>query len=369
VPDPPPHRYLARAEELGRDLKVARRALAYAESLRARGTTPIFTLGHLAQLTGARSRYLREVVSRSRDPYVSIERPKRDGTTRPISSPEPVMMDVQRWLLHNALDACEIHESSWAYRPGRSAVQCAAKHIGARWIVKLDVHDFFGSVDEVSVFDIFEAIGYPRLLSFELARLCTRPKVLGVPYRRGDTPYRKLPSGSLPQGAPTSGALANAAMRRVDTRLARLAERRGLIYTRYSDDLVFSTAGAFNRSKAAGLIEEVGAVLRADRFTPHLRKTRVVPPGARQVVLGLLVLEDRVALPSGFRRQMEVHVRGVRQFGVQGHAKHRRYDSVFSMIAHVDGCISFARCVDRTFADRIDAEWRGALLAAGLPDV
>jgi RNA-directed DNA polymerase len=279
------------------------------------------------------------------------------------------MMDVHRWLLHNALDACEVHESSWAYHSGRSAVRCAAKHIGARWIIKLDVHDFFGSVDEVSVFDIFEAIGYPRLLSFELARLCTRPRVPGVPYRRGRTPYPELLLGSLPQGAPTSGALANAAMRRVDTRLAKLAERRGLIYTRYSDDLVFSTAGAFHRSKAVALIEEVGAVLRADRFRPHRRKTRVLPPGARKIVLGLLVLEDRVALLGGFKRQLEVHVRGVREFGVQGHAKHRRYDSVFSMIAHVDGCISFARSVDRIFADRIDAEWRDALLAAGLPDV
>lgn len=279
------------------------------------------------------------------------------------------MMDIHRWLLHHALGACEPHESSWAYRPGRSAVQCAAKHIGARWIIRLDIHDFFGSVDEASVFDIFEGLGYPRLLSFELARLCTRPKFAGVPYRRGRAPYRELPMGSLPQGAPTSGALANAAMRRVDTRLAKVAVRRGLIYTRYSDDLVFSTAGAFNRSKAVALIEEVGAVLQADRFQPHRRKTRVLPPGARKIVLGLLVLEDRVALLRGFKRQMEVHVRGVREFGVAGHAKHRRYDSVFSMIAHVDGCISFARSVDQAFADGIDAEWRAALLARGLPDV
>jgi RNA-directed DNA polymerase len=119
------------------------------------------TLGELASRTGASSRYLREVISRRADPYDDITRPKKDGTTRPISSPEPVLMDVQRWLLKNVLRAAPAHHCSWAYQSGRSIVGCASEHIGARWLVKVDVHDFFGSIDEIRVYELFRRLQYP----------------------------------------------------------------------------------------------------------------------------------------------------------------------------------------------------------------
>lgn len=142
MPDLPPHLYLKRASELGRDPQVSQRAVALTQQLRSRGAEPLYTLGHLAQLSGAPSRYLREVISRSLDPYLDIDRPKRDGRTRPIASPEPMLMDVQRWILHDILAACDLHRCSWAYSPGRSVVACAQSHMGARWLIKLDVHNF-----------------------------------------------------------------------------------------------------------------------------------------------------------------------------------------------------------------------------------
>jgi RNA-directed DNA polymerase len=90
--------------------------------------------------------YLRDVVTRRRDPYVSISRPKKNGKPRPISSPEPVLMDIQRWILGRILSACTPDDASYAYQRTRSIVDCASRHAGARWMVKLDIHDFFGSV-------------------------------------------------------------------------------------------------------------------------------------------------------------------------------------------------------------------------------
>jgi RNA-directed DNA polymerase len=296
---------------------------------------------------------------------VNIRRPKGDGTTRPISSPEPVLMDVQRWVLRNVLEACDVHRCSWAYRPGRSIVGCAQLHVGARWLVKLDLHDFFGSITEPTVFAIFHALGYPRLLSFELARLCTRAVSDGPGSRVGQAPYLAMWPGSLPQGAPTSGALANAAMIEVDKTLAHLAQDRGLVYTRYSDDVVFSARSGFSRPDAVALVNMIAAVLRRAGLRLHRRKTIVVPPGARKIVLGLIVLEDRVALPAVFKRRLETHVRGVHKFGIVQHARHRHFRSVLSMVAHVDGCISFAESVDKSFADGLRAEWETALADNG----
>jgi RNA-directed DNA polymerase len=361
VPDLPSHLYLKRARELGRDPQVSQLAVAVAQRVRSRGAEPIYTLGHLAQLSGASPRYLREVISRRVDPYMDIERPKRDGRTRPIASPEPMLMDVQRWILHNVLTACEVHRCSWAYHPGRSIVSCAQEHVGSRWLVKLDVHDFFGNVGERRTLKIFHGLGYTRLLSFELARLCTRTALSHLGRRIGQAPYPAMPQGSLPQGAPTSGALANAAMCGVDEELAGLAESGGLVYTRYSDDITFSAPGSFTRTDAVALVNRASGVLRNSGFEVHRRKTTIVPPGARKIVLGLTVLDDSVALSREFKRRVEVHVRGVSKFGVVEHARHRGFRSVLSMIEHVDGCIAFASSVDEVFATSLKAKWDEAL--------
>jgi RNA-directed DNA polymerase len=278
-------------------------------------------------------------------------------------------MDVQRWILHNILAACDLHRCSWAYRPGRSIVTCAQSHVSARWLIKLDVHDFFGSIDEQKVFAIFHGLGYTRLLSFELARLSTRTAFGDHGWRVGQAPYLAMPRGSLPQGAPTSGALANATMRDLDEKLAGFAESRGLVYTRYSDDIVFSARGTFTRHDAVALVNDATSALGSSGLEVHRRKTKIVPPGARKIVLGLTVLDDDVALPNEFKRRIDVHIRGVHKFGLVQHARHRRFRSVLSMVEHIDGCIAFARSVDSTFADLRKAEWAAVLRQNDFPSM
>jgi RNA-directed DNA polymerase len=351
---------------------MVNRALEIQSSLRAKGAYPVYTLAHLAQLTGAPWRYLRDVVARRRDPYLDIDRPKRDGRTRSISSPEPVLMDVQRWVLHHVLSACDVHPSSYAYQRHRSIVDCARMHLGARWLIKLDLHDFFETIHERRVYRIFRRLGYARLLSLELTRLCTRvapSELIRRDYHkhRGKAPYSVNLEGRLPQGAPTSGALANAVAIGVDSMLSRLAQGQGLVYTRYSDDLVFSAGQDFSRGQAADVVGRASAILTSEGFTAHRAKTRVVPPGARHVILGLLVDDDRVRLMPEFKRRLEVHVRGVARFGLAEHAHHRGFDSVLSMIDHVDGCIAFAASVDPAFAKTMRDVWNAALRERGYP--
>jgi hypothetical protein len=173
--------------------------------------------------------------------------------------------------------------------------------------------------------------------------------------------------GWLPQGAPTSGMLANAVMKAADVEITAFAESANLVYTRYSDDLIFSAGAEFSRRDAMELIARTKVVLRRQGFRLHDVKTRVVPPGARRVVLGLLVDEEGVKLLPEFRRRLELHVRGVRKFGIAEHAGHRRFDSVFSMINHVDGGIAFAESVDAAFATRLRDAWSSALYENGYP--
>ncbi len=371
--DAPPHLYRREALELGHDPLVVERAIAETERLRGLSAPSILTLGHLAHRTGASYGYLREIVERRRDPYTDIAQRKRRGGTRPISSPDPPLMDVQRWLLHSVLDQLPLHESCFAYRGGRSFVDCARRHLGARWLVKLDLHDFFGTISERRVYRVFRSIGYAPLVSFELARLTTRTPwpIRQLHRERGDgrviSDYCVAIMGRLPQGSPTSGALANAVTTPLDHRLAEIARTNGWTYSRYSDDLTFSTAAESGRDAARGLVRIVCNAVTDERFEVHRSKTRIVPPGSRHVVLGLLVDDDKLRLVPEFKRRVEVHVRGVDRFGLAQHAAHRRFRSILSFVGHVDGCLAYAGCIEPAWTDSMRARWSSALSSAGFP--
>src|SRR5579863_7561663 len=92
------------------------------------------------------------------------------------------------------------------------------------------------------------------------------------------------------------------------------------IYTRYSDDLAFSTSGDFTRRTAERLVCDIERVLLAFGHALHRKKTTISPPGARKIVLGLLVGGDHLKLTSEFRKRVANHVRGIEKFGLAHHA-------------------------------------------------
>lgn len=358
---------MRRGVEQGFDQDVVRRAAHESERLKGAGLEPVLTLGHLAHLTGAPHGYLRLITSRSRDPYTDVAHRKRSGGVRPISVPEAPLMKVQRWMLRRVLTSLEPHPASHAYQQNRSILTSAGQHVGAQWLVKLDLHNFFGTVTENRVYKVFLTMGYSPLVSLELARLSTRselhdPESDSVAHKYNGIPdYGVRSSGVLPQGAPTSGALANAVAKRLDEQLADLAYTAGMAYTRYSDDLTFSTSGDFDRKQAARIIQGVTGVVSRQRFTVHRKKTQVVPPGSRKVVLGLLLRDDRVALLPEFKRRIETHTRGVQNFGLANHVAHRGFRSIISFVNYVEGCLAFAAGVEPDFSVGAKAKWEAAL--------
>lgn len=367
----PPHLYRARGLNAGVPEPVLDSALAQTARNTSRGVLPILSLKHLAQISGAPYVYLREIVQRIRDPYTDLALRKPRGGVRPISAPEPMLMDVQRVILRRALRSLPHHPSSFAYQSGKSIVDCAWQHAGARWLIKLDLHSFFDRINERQVYRVFREQGFSNLVSLELARLCTR-----VPHdvvHQVETKYTAIPTyavnaqGHLPQGGPTSGAISNAVATPLDHDLNELAMSHRLVYSRYSDDLVFSSSRQFDRTQAKSLVQEAGQVIRHKDYVLHDRKTRIVSPGARHVVLGLLVGDDRVRLLPEFRRRVEVHIRGVRKFGLQQHAAHRGFRSAFSFVSHVDGCLAFALAVEPEWAHVTGDAWRDALSRHGFP--
>jgi len=163
--------------------------------------------------------------------------------------------------------------------------------------------------------------------------------------------------GYLPQGAPSSPMLSNLAVMDLDEELASVAERFGMVYTRYSDDIVFSTdAESFSRQTARQLIGESYQALRRAGLEPNTTKTTVVPPGARKVVLGLTVDTERPRIPRRRREDIETHVYAIRKFGPRAHMRHRGFNSVLGLRAYIEGTIAWVKGVEPKFGDDLEQE-------------
>jgi hypothetical protein len=137
---------------------------------------------------------------------------------------------------------------------------------------------------------LFHTIGYPERVARLLTGLCTNSVPEDVLQEIHPTTARVSPLAAphLPQGAPTSPALANLCAFRLDCRLAGLARRMGIAYTRYADDLVFSGDRHFEKSLAKFRIL-VCAIVLDEGFDIRRRKTRVMRSGTRQEVAGIVV--------------------------------------------------------------------------------
>ncbi|WP_370712099.1 reverse transcriptase family protein [Paraburkholderia sp. IW21] len=224
--------------------------------------------------------------------YKAIE--KRDGRCRIIEIPKSRLRSLQRKVLHGLLDRIPTHDAAHGFRRGRNIVTFAAPHGGQAVVIRFDLTDFFASVHAGRVYSAIRTLGYPREVVRAVTALCTNRvpsgRLLAPDVRdRIDWQERqRYRTRHLPQGAPTSPALANLCAFRLDLRLAGLARTVGATYTRYADDLAFSGGEDLARM-AERLSIRVAAIAIEEGFAVNLRKTRVMRRGARQHLAGVVV--------------------------------------------------------------------------------
>src|SRR5215468_2833387 len=277
--------------------------------------------------------------------------PKRDGSPRLISAPKPELKAAQRWITREVTEHLPVHGAAHGFLIGRSIVTNAVVHAGARIVVKLDIRGFYPTVTMRRVKGLLRRAGLGEQVATVMALLATEsPREEVVTH--GKTHYVALGPRSLPQGAPTSPSITNALCLRLDCRLSGLARKLGCRYTRYADDLTFSWHGDA-RSQVGALLRGVGAVVRAEGFEVHAKKTRVMRNGARQKVTGLIVNQapaDRPAarVPRAAQRALRAAIRN-RELGRPGKGE---------TLEQLQGMAAFVMTTDpargRAFMARID---------------
>ena len=204
-------------------------------------------------------------------------RTKRSGSIRLIEAPKMRLKKLQRQILAGILARIPPHSAAQGFLRGRSIKTFVAPHVGQRVVLRMDLQNFFPSIAGSRI----QALDIPAAQLREARALYSRPH--------------------LPQGAPTSPALANLCAYRVDCRLAGLAKSAGAQYTRYADDLAFSGGEAFERC-VERFRTHVAAILREEGFSVHHRKTRIMRQGVRQHLAGLVANRRMNIMRAGFDR-------------------------------------------------------------------
>ena len=220
------------------------------------------------------------------DHYHRFQIPKKRGGMRNVSSPKTRLRVAQSWVLENVLKPLPVHHAATAFAPGASVVENARRHAGKAIVTRIDLKDFFPSVGFRRVKRLFENFGYNEGIATMLALLSTESPRVELTL---DETKRFVAVGErvLPQGACTSPTLTNLLCRRLDARLSGIARTLGFDYSRYADDLVFSSDnGAADVNKLIGLTRRVVA---DEKLVVNDEKTAVMRPHARQVVTGLVV--------------------------------------------------------------------------------
>src|SRR5665213_1060024 len=246
---------------------------------------------------------------------------KRRGGKRTIREPTGGLKILQRKLLQVLTAVHPPRVGVHGFAVGRSVKTNAAEHVGAHVLLNVDILDFFPSIHFGRVRGMFCAKPYdlPPNVASVLAQLCCC-------------------NGELPQGAPTSPIIANMVSARLDGQLRRLAAHHRLRYTRYADDLTFSTQrkmlpyAAVTDPTAWGsgvvLGEELIHIVESNGFKVNLAKVHVARRTGRMEVTGIVV-NTKTNLPRSYVRQIRAMLHVWEKYGKTAAAERflQRHDS------------------------------------------
>ena len=220
--------------------------------------------------------------------YDVFKIPKKDGSFRIISAPKASFKVIQRWVLENILYRVKVSDCSYGFKKSKNGsplVGCAERHKNNLYMLKMDIKNFYPSIKRNQIFFQFLEIGYNTYAANLLTNLCY--------YKNG-----------LPQGAVTSPYLANIVCYKLDVRIESYCNKRDIVYTRYADDLAFSSDNRDSLRKIYGMIKKI---IEDEGFEVNGYKTIFMTPKGHKELLGVTINDGNIKAP----RQMKKLVRSM----------------------------------------------------------
>lgn len=244
--------------------------------------------------------------------YRTYEVSKKSGGKRLIAQPNRALKAVQAWILRNILNKLSSSSYSKGFDLGTSILENALPHQGANYVLTLDLENFFPSITANKVFGVFSSVGYSKKISAVLTNLCVF-------------------QGALPQGAPTSPKLANLVCAKLDARIHGYAGPRGIVYTRYADDITLSTQSV---QKIQNAKDFIGIIISDEDLKINRSKTKLCGTKRQKKITGLIISQNNVGIGREKFREMRAKI-------------HHLFTDKSSDYSHVNGFLGFTYGVDK----------------------
>lgn len=280
---------------------------------------------------------------------------KSTGAVRVIESPKVRLKEIQRRILSQILDQVPPHPAAHGFVKRRSPVTFARAHAGKSLVLRIDLQDFFPQFPASRAQAFFRTLGYPETVADVLGGICSnavpqsawKHRPAGIDPEPWSQARALYGSPHLPQGAPTSPALANAEAYRLDCRLTGLSESADASYTRYADDLAFSGEGGFARG-VERFAAHVAAIALEEGFSINFHKTRIMRRGTRQSLAGLIV-NDKPNLKRQDIQHLEAILFNCARFGVESQNR----EGLADFRAHLSGCVAYLEMINPVKGSRL----------------
>jgi len=291
--------------------------------------------------------YIRLVARSASHRYKVYQITKKTGGLRTIHHPARELKLLQMWLIENLFSKLPIHQAAAAYKLGSSVKRHASIHRHSKFLLKVDMRDFFPSITGRDLVRVLKN------------RFGSRNSFLSSPRDYEIVRNLACRDDRLTIGAPSSPMLSNAVMYEFDIDWARRCRNSSIAYSRYADDLYFST----NRPNIlAPLLKDLRTDLR-QRKSPVLQindqKTVFTSRKRRRLVTGVVITPDG-SLSLGRKRKRYVRSLLFRLSQGRLSPEQRNY---------LRGFISYAKSVEPAFVLSLERKYGPEVLAAGVADV
>lgn len=242
---------------------------------------------HLAEQLSLTQELLYFLTYKKQYCYTQKRIQKKDGKRRVLHIPSLALKVVQRWILKEILERINVSDQAMAFVPKKNGLKINAEyHKKNIFILEMDIKNFFGSIKEKQVFQLFCKIGYNTDVSAILANLCTFEDV-------------------LPQGAVTSPYIANLITYHLDVRLNGLCSRKDVVYTRYADDMSFSSN---NRTKLNLIEKIVKYIVEDEGFEINPKKTRYLSNDVKKTITGITINNEEVHVDKALKKKIRAMI-------------------------------------------------------------
>ena len=285
--------------------------------------------------------------SEKHNTYSTFFIPRRNGRKRRIEQPSRALKYIQRIVHESLTRVYGAHPAVHGFVAGRSIVTNARNHLGRRYVLNIDLADFFPSITRQRIYGRLRAEPYSlnSVVANVIASLSTNIY------------------GQLPQGSPSSPVIANIITAGMDADLAELCGSLNCWYTRYADDITISTSrremspkiARYPNARGTGQVivgDELATIIEKHGFKLNDRKSRLQSYWTRQMCTGLIVNGEQLSVPRSFIRHLRSLIHHWKMNGwedaieVLNSKEHRtNIDTRQKLEGHIIGKINYMKMV------------------------